>query len=125
MVPGPNGEMVVANALNEHGAPVYLPPDRLAALHETANAGSEYGPAATTGGSAPLGVPGATAAQGTDMDGADDERGTGRLNRGDGVAGEALSAGPATREDANGERRVVGDGDGDGDAGGGFTAVNQ
>ncbi|TKA40505.1 hypothetical protein B0A54_08962 [Friedmanniomyces endolithicus] len=152
MVPGPNGEMMAANAVSPEGHLLWLPPAQLAAIPPQHSVplvpvpstpgsgppqhGSQYG--------APLGIPGATAPHAQPnghqgFDGAADERDHGQVNanRPEPATGIPLPAGPSTREGSNGERRSAaadtGLGRNTGDergamrapVGGGFNAINH
>ncbi|TKA50622.1 hypothetical protein B0A55_12515, partial [Friedmanniomyces simplex] len=155
MVPSPTGEMMAANAVTPEGHLLWLPPAQLAAIppqhgvplvpvpstpgYGPPQHGSPYG--------APVGMPGATAPHGQPnghqgFDGAADEQEPptqpqANVNRSERATGETLSAGPAMREEANGERRVVSENDGAARdtrdergamraaGGGGFNAVNH
>jgi len=111
LVPGPQGAMVRANAIdNATGRYTWIPPEHLPAQHPPPPRPlpeSPYGPVS----SAPVGVPGSTnATLGIDTD------------RESGVVAEAVRAGPRISEGANGERRIEPETSG---PGGGFTAVNN
>ncbi|KAK1053630.1 hypothetical protein LTR12_017184 [Friedmanniomyces endolithicus] len=155
MVPGPSGEMVAANAVSPEGHLLWLPPVQLAAIPPQHSvplvpvpSTPGYGP--PQHGSphcAPVGVPGATAAHAQPngrhgYDGAADEREPlphvqANANRSERATGEALSAGPAMREESNGEGRIVADNSGAAletpdereemraMGGGGFNAINH
>lgn len=128
-----------ANAVTEDGQYVYVPqtgyqarqappPPPYPSAQLPVQHGSPYG--------APVGVPGAATMH---VNGVDDRVEQAGINRGEGVAGEAFSAGPTMREDANGDRKIVPSSMDHGAAGmdidrqdaasggggGGFTAVNQ
>lgn len=61
-----------------------------------------------------------------DLDGVDERERDAPFSREAGATGEALSTGPAVREDANGERRLVSPSVGRESSGGaGFTTVND
>ena len=107
-VPGPGGVTVPANATDADGRYIYsaeiaaqqghLPPIYAA---PPLPHGSPYG--------APVGVPGAAPRQtnGMDHDGVDDRERDAPVSRGSGTTGEALSAGPVIKEDANGDRKII------------------
>ncbi|KAK0366998.1 hypothetical protein LTR02_003508 [Friedmanniomyces endolithicus] len=152
MVPGPNGEMMAANAVSPEGHLLWLPPAQLAAIPpqhsiplvpvpSTSGFGpprhsSQYG--------APLGIPGDTAPHTQPnghhgFDGAADERdhAQANVNRSEPTTGILDSAGPSIREDSNGERRIAADETGIGrdtrnereavraPVGSGFNAINH
>ena len=131
---------VPANAVDDAGRYIYLPPHDLAALHQQHQGPTSIPPQPHPHGSpygAPVGVPGASDRRmnGMNLDGAADEEREAPVNREAGAAGEALSAGPTIVENANGERMVVPSAStesGNAQAErretsgeGGFTAVNQ
>ena len=121
LVPGPGGINVPANARDQSGAYLYLPPHELAALQQPVPPPpppSSYAaqPPPQYQGSppgAPVGIPGAAERQvngSMNPDGAPNEPTREQappVDREAGTTGEPLSAGPAIQEDANGGRRVT------------------
>ena len=140
---GPDGVLMPANARDEHGRYIYIPPQELAAPPQQQHLPSNYPPQPPHHSSpygAPVGVPSVADRHinGMNLDGVEDRERDAPISREADATGEAVGAGPPIREDANGDRRVLSSTSSDtfkaeseqqdpsrGGGGGGFTALNQ